>query len=77
MSDLIGKLGRESVEEEEGKLSISQTQLRESHLASFQAVLFKQMRSNVSELLNNLVILVVRNNSLYNMVVWNDLLKPI
>ena len=37
MSDLIGKLNRELVEEKEGKLSTSQTKLRESHLASFQA----------------------------------------
>ena len=41
MSDLIGKLGQELVEGKEGKLSTSQTQLRESHLASFQAASFQ------------------------------------
>ena len=79
ISDLIGKLGCKLVEEKDN--SYPQVKPRPSFgnttLLHFKQLNFKQTRSNVSELLNNLVIVVVRNDSLYNMVVWNDLFKPI
>ena len=58
ISDLIGKLGRELVEEKEEKLSTSQTQtqLRESPLATFQAASFQAdeiKRIRASERLSN------------------------
>jgi len=58
MSDLIGKLGCELVEEKEETLSTSQTQtqLRESHLATFQAASFQVddiKRIRASERLSN------------------------
>ena len=56
MADLIGKLGRDLVEEKEGKLSTSRTKLRESHLATFQAASFQAdetERIRASEQLSN------------------------
>ena len=51
MSDFIGKLGQGLEEENDEELSTSQTQLCESHLASFQAN--EIIRLRVSERLGN------------------------